>query len=376
MNLKSISSFIASILLIGFTISTGIIIYYFFTTFPRTQMQEASGLTSKVLSCAGAMFEIKVKGCNLMNGLVLWLPMDEGEGTIVYDYSGYGNNGNLYNGTNACSNPPTEGCPTWVDGVLGKALSFDGVDDYVIVPNSPTLNPSKEVSVITWALFNILSDDKGAIDLIGKTLWWGGAFELQYFGDDIYFKIFNFTSSDLARVNNYLITDRWYFVAGTYNSNNGIINLYINGTLLAYKSSGGQINISTSNIAIGRNPAAGYFHNGTIDEVLIYNRALSEEEIKKLYYNSLENKFNITIGLLNNGYADLGNSFTAIVYLKNGTILQFPINFERSLNKGNYFEYNLTVDGYYPSYGLVDKLIVCSNDCQGVCSEVRVNNKC
>jgi len=68
MSLKSISPFIASILLIGFTISTGIIIYYFFTTFPRTQMQEISGLSSKVLSCAGAMFELKVKGCNLLDG--------------------------------------------------------------------------------------------------------------------------------------------------------------------------------------------------------------------------------------------------------------------------------------------------------------------
>ena len=129
MSFKSLSSFIATILLIGFTISSGIIIYYFFTTFPRTQMQEVSELTSRALSCAGAMFEVKVKNCNLMNGLVLWLPMDEGSGNIAYDYSGYGNNGTLYdaNTTNDDGNTP----PQWVDGMLGKALSFDGVDDYV-----------------------------------------------------------------------------------------------------------------------------------------------------------------------------------------------------------------------------------------------------
>jgi len=61
MSLKSISSFLASILLIGFTISTGIIVYYFLTTFPRVQTQEVFSQASKVLSCAGAIFDIKVK---------------------------------------------------------------------------------------------------------------------------------------------------------------------------------------------------------------------------------------------------------------------------------------------------------------------------
>jgi hypothetical protein len=120
---------------------------------------------------------------------------------------------------------------------------------------------------------------------------------------------------------------------------------------------------------------AGYFQ-GLIDEVRIYNRALSEDEIKELYYNGLTNKFNITIGLLNSGYADLGNSFTAIVYLKNGTILQLPLILDNNLSKGYYLEKTLTIDGYYPSYGLVDKIMVCSNDCQGVCSEIKINNQC
>jgi hypothetical protein len=113
-----------------------------------------------------------------------------------------------------------------------------------------------------------------------------------------------------------------------------------------------------------------------IDEVRIYNRALSDDEIKELYYNGLTNKFNITIGLLNFGYADLGKSFNAIVYLKNGTILQLPLILNRDLIKGSYLENNLTIDGYYPSYGLIDKIMVCSNDCQGVCSEIIVNNQC
>jgi type II secretory pathway pseudopilin PulG len=66
---------------------------------------------------------------NLINqaqGLVGYWSFDEGSGNIARDYSGNGNNGTLYN----FNFTATSG---WVDGKVGKALSFDGVDDYVEV---------------------------------------------------------------------------------------------------------------------------------------------------------------------------------------------------------------------------------------------------
>jgi hypothetical protein len=68
---------------------------------------------------------------NLINqaqGLVGYWSFDEGSGNIARDYSGNGNNGTLYN----FNFTATSG---WVDGKVGKALSFDGVDDYVNVGN-------------------------------------------------------------------------------------------------------------------------------------------------------------------------------------------------------------------------------------------------
>jgi len=361
--LKSISSFLASILLIAFTISSGIIIYYFVSTLPRTQMQEVNIQSSKVLSCAGALFDVKVRNCNLMDGLVLWLTFDEGSGNIAYDYSGNGNNGTLYNG------------PTWVNGKIGKAISFDGVDDYVKVPYIVVFN-QKPFTVIGWIYQNVIKQH--------EVLFSTGDAEAP----DRYLALiinngnphFSFWGDDLVSYSNFLETGKWYHLAFVWEGQSTRRQLiYVNGTLVATRISTGLLTV-TSGAATGNGGWIGrvwnIYHNGTNDEVRIYNRALSVEEIQKLYYNGLENKFNITIGLFNSGYADLGNSFVAIVYLNNGTILQRSLILNNNLKRGNYLEYNLTIEGYYPSYGLIDKIMVCSNDCQGVCSEVIVNNEC
>ena len=76
---------------------------------------------------------------SLMNqGLVGYWSMNEGTGTTAYDGSGNGNNGTLTNG------------PQWTTGKVGGALQFDGVDDYVEVPNSTGLNPSDTITIEAW----------------------------------------------------------------------------------------------------------------------------------------------------------------------------------------------------------------------------------
>jgi hypothetical protein len=178
MSLKSISSFLASILLISFTISAGIIVYYFVSTLPQTQTQQVSSQASKVLSCAGATFDVKVRNCNLLNGLVLWLPMDEGSGNIVYDYSGNKNNGTYYG-----YNPHTQSNSTllYLTGsspinLTGKALSFDGVDDYT----SSRLVDMREYTVSVIFNPNRITDVPTYQDLLGtpSNAYYGAAISL------------------------------------------------------------------------------------------------------------------------------------------------------------------------------------------------------
>jgi hypothetical protein len=115
---------------------------------------------------------------------------------------------------------------------------------------------------------------------------------------------------------------------------------------------------------------------GTIDDPRIYTRALTSDEIKTLYFNGLTNSFNLTFSLFNNGAADLGNNFQAIITFKNGNILTKNFNLPTPLKKGSYQEVVLTIDNYNQNYGEIDKLEVCSLDCPGVCYQIEEDTQC
>ena len=86
-------------------------------------------------SVTSSVAQIEVRD-SLIEGLVGWWKFDETEGNIASDSSGNGNDGNLING------------PTWTEGKIGGALSFDGVDDFVEVSSRKwTLNNSFSVSL-------------------------------------------------------------------------------------------------------------------------------------------------------------------------------------------------------------------------------------
>ena len=76
-----------------------------------------------------------------IDGLVGHWSFDEGNGNVVYDYSGNDNTGNIYGAT-------------WVEGVLGGALSFDGVDDYIEISNTPEFNSFTQITTSSWVYIN------------------------------------------------------------------------------------------------------------------------------------------------------------------------------------------------------------------------------
>ena len=98
--------------------------------------------------------EVLVKDA-ILNGLVGWWKFDEGSGTVAYDSSGNGHDGNLTNG------------PTWVAGKIGGALSFDGVNDHVIAHNFLGIGGSNPRSISAW-IKTVSSSSGRAICAFGK----------------------------------------------------------------------------------------------------------------------------------------------------------------------------------------------------------------
>jgi prepilin-type N-terminal cleavage/methylation domain-containing protein len=213
------------------------------------------------------------------SGLVGYWSFDEGTGTIAYDLSGYGNNGTLNN----FNFNETSG---WTTGKIGKALIFDGSDDWVRVSSSPSLDINKNISVFAWVNRSRIVDWER---VLGKFYWSGyetGSWELDL-GQGYLRCNFNIngiwrSANAPAGTNN--ATGTWYFVGCVYDGS-GIYN-YVNGELKATSIASGNITTTTYPLAIGVTSNGTAIQNviqGIIDEIRIYNRALSDSEIKYLY---------------------------------------------------------------------------------------------
>ena len=204
---------------------------------------------------------------NLINqaqGLVGYWSFDEGRGNIARDYSGNGNDGTLYN----FNFTATSG---WVDGKVGKALSFDGVDDIVSVPNTfPSTNQNK-ITIVTWYRWK-----GGSYSGIVSRGWCSSMGWLMhgYYGFGVndntgcsaqYFASFGTLTANI-----------WYFLVGIFDGNK--VYAFRDGNLINTRNAPSvNLNINNYQIRIGElNP-------GLIDELRIYNRALSDSEIKALY---------------------------------------------------------------------------------------------
>jgi N-acetylneuraminic acid mutarotase len=206
------------------------------------------------------------------DGLVGWWKFDETNGTVAYDSSGNGNDGNLTGG------------PTWATGKIGGALSFDGVDDYVIMPATTDLDLMK-LSISTW-VYSTNFDQNGFI--FEKTA--DGNLNSQYNlfiqNSELKFRVKPINSSYSDTKVDQSILSGWSFITSSYNSSKR--KLFVNGQLVASNDFNETIATNPNGISligayalnsIGNN----YFFNGLIDDVRIYNRALSAEEVQALY---------------------------------------------------------------------------------------------
>jgi hypothetical protein len=201
--------------------------------------------------------------------LVAAYGFNEGTGSTATDASGRGHTGVISGAT-------------WTTlGRFGSALSFDGVNDWVTVSHSALLNLTTGMTLQAW------------VYPTGQGTAWRNVIIKERAGGEVY-NLYSNTDASVPRV--YVVraaapgtpldaagtaqipVNVWTHLAATHDG--ATVRLYVNGVQVGSRAVSGALLTSTGALRIGGNALWGEFFQGRIDELRIYNRALSPAEIQ------------------------------------------------------------------------------------------------
>jgi hypothetical protein len=190
---------------------------------------------------------------------------DETSGAAVADASGNGNTGTIMGATRTSQ------------GKYGRALSFNGVSDLVVINGSQSLNMASAMTQEAW-IYPTLTQSSWSTILHRETDAYylhasSPAGPMQPAGG----AICNGTESYVAAPGS-IPLNTWTYLAMTYDGT--IMRLYINGTQVSTKMVSGGVQDNSKPLRIGGNVPYGQYFKGLIDEVRVYKRTLSASEVR------------------------------------------------------------------------------------------------
>ena len=235
-------------------------------------------------SAASAALIIQApKYIGLNSGLVGYWSFDGKDmaGVTAYDRSGNANNGTLTNG------------PVRAIGKIGQGLSFDGVDDYVDSGTASVLDDLGPVSISAW-IYPRSEGESGVGAIVTKdTALTSGYWLLRMYSAGINSLSFikNYSTTDLiiATADNAITLNTWQHITLVWDGSSSAVNakIYINATEASYVQQQNGVDTKNSdnalNLYIGNRGNSNITFDGSIDDVRIYNRALTSDEVKRLY---------------------------------------------------------------------------------------------
>jgi hypothetical protein len=201
---------------------------------------------------------------DIASGLVGYYPFNGN----ANDLSGYTNNGSVFGATLTANR----------FGTTNGAYNFTGVGNtYISIPDSPSLDMTNAITLALW----VKTQGGGYAQprLLTKNVYQLGL-EDTTSNPQIFFSLSSIGQVVSPHVA--LNQNNWTFLAGTYDGQT--MQIYTNGVLAAQANQTGSIGINSEAIGIGENlDDYSDFVNGQIDDVRIYNRALTPAEIQQLY---------------------------------------------------------------------------------------------
>ena len=202
----------------------------------------------------------------IANTVVADYRFDEASGTVVTDASGRNNTGSISGGASRVN-----------DATRGRVMSFNGSDGLVTAADSASLDLTTGLTIEAWVRPTVLS---GWRTVVMKESGSGLAYAL-YASDDVskpsgFLRIQSIDESIQSRKK--LTLNAWNHLAMTYDG--ATMRMFINGVEVESRREGGAIQVTGGKLRIGGNKIWGEYFKGQMDDVLIYDVAVGEAQIK------------------------------------------------------------------------------------------------
>jgi len=201
---------------------------------------------------------------NLTKGLVAHY---EFEGN-ANDSSGNGNDGTEHGGV------------SYVDGMIGQAGRFDGVDDWILIKNNDSLNITKAITMSAWVYIENYYNGWASILTKGDTSSMNSPYALLVYQRKLEIAL---NRHHLHLEENNVLDKKWTNIVITWDGL--IVRYFVDGIEQSgTRNFNNSLNVIDGNLVIGKDaPGATEWFTGKIDDLRLYNRALNEAEIKELY---------------------------------------------------------------------------------------------
>lgn len=284
-------------------------------------------------------------------GLVAYYPFN-GNGN---DSTRYANHATAYNVTLATDR----------FGVPNRAYSFNGTSSYLLAPAKPQIQLSSSFTLSVWVNVDASNTNQWA-PIVEKrynsltdpytsySLYVGTPNTPSPFANKFFTGISNGisgTSKDAVARGNYA-GGQWYFLTSVYDGQKN--KIYINGVYDSSVAISGSINYTSLGLYFGYNSVGGQLYKGLMDDVTIYNRALTDCEIRKLYLNTtsapVKSGFKVTNSyqqcLAKNSFHVVDTS-TNSAYIVNRKWIFNPFEIDSVSNYTEYSTIPYTIPGNY-----------------------------
>ena len=253
------------------------------------------------------------------DGLVGHWELDETSGTSLADATGNGHNGTFEGGIDVQS----------ANGIVSTAIRFDAVDDRVVVPDNNALDITDAITISGWVMPESLSSggEENRIVTKGTGGYSSALYTLDIRDDLPILQMHNYlatgpTSCDEATETcAYGVTtipiNKWSHIAASYDGS--VAKIYVNGIEDGSNSFASTGAANASDVYIGSRQSDQDMFDGLIDDLRIYDRALSEQEIQQLYYYGLSNG----LGDVDNGCASPAANEGEMIYNADFNVMQY-----------------------------------------------------